>query len=556
MKKMDIMKKMGKKGLVLVLSLTMVMGMMTGCGRSDDTASTAESGHSSHKNKTEAATSDEYICYETDNGCYDTSPSYCEEPCEDYYYYDTEEYSKAQENGFSVVTEQPFATFSANVDTASYANVRRMIEDGYTLDMIYEDAVRAEEFINYFHYDLEAPKGDDKFSVATEIAACPWNEDHQLMMVGMATQELDMDDAPESNLVFLIDVSGSMADDDKLPLLQQSFKELVEELDEDDTVSIVTYASGVEVVLDGAKGSEKRKITEALEDLMAGGSTNGEGGIQKAYQTAEKHFIKGGNNRVIMATDGDLNVGVSDTDDLEDLIEKKRDSGVYLSVLGFGAGNLKDEKMERLADCGNGNYSYIDSLFEAKKVMVEEMGSTLVTVADDVKIQVEFNPVNVYSYRLIGYENHMLAAQDFNDDTVDAKEIGAGHQIVALFEVIPAGSKDAVASRYSVDQVDLDVPVSQYENEYAYVGVRYKEPGASESDLINYTFEKDDITTNPSENFQFAAMVAEFAMILSDSEYKGTSNFEDIMTAYKELDETDEYQDEFYSLVRLMAKRG
>ena len=447
------------------------------------------------------------------------------------------------------------STFSADVDTASYANVRRMIEDGYTLDDINPDAVRAEEFINYFSYDLKLPKQGEKFGVTTEVGTCPWNEDHLLMMVGMRTQAIDMSEAPDNNLVFLLDVSGSMSDDDKLPLLQKSFKELVEELDENDTVSIVTYASGVETVLKGAGGNEKEKICNAIDELYAGGGTNGEGGIQRAYQLAETNFIEGGNNRVILATDGDLNIGISEPDELEKFIEKKRDSGIYLSVLGFGTGNIKDNNMERLADCGNGNYAYIDSLFEAKKVLVEEMGATLVTVAEDVKLQVEFNPQNVNAYRLIGYENRMLEATDFNDDTKDAGEIGAGHTVVALYEIISVGSKDEISLKYQGEKNDDKGYSSGYGDEFATVSIRYKEPGENESKLKSCVVDDGDFSNHPSDDYVFASLAAEFSMILSDSPNKGDATLEGILKTYSTLDIDDEYKEEFYYLVKMMAKR-
>jgi Ca-activated chloride channel family protein len=480
-----------------------------------------------------------------------------EEDClvPDYPDYNTEEYEKAEENGFYLTAVQPLSTFSADVDTASYSNIRRMIEDGYTLDEINPDAVRAEEFINYFSYDLKLPKKGDMFGVTTEISTCPWNEKHELMMVGMRTEEIDMSKAPDNNLVFLLDVSGSMSDNDKLPLLQKSFTELVSELGENDTVSIVTYASGVNTVLDGVSGSQKDKICQAIDSLYASGGTNGEGGIQRAYQLAESNFIRGGNNRVILATDGDLNIGISEPDELEKLIEQKRESGVYLSVLGFGTGNIKDNNMERLADCGNGNYAYIDSLFEAKKVLVEEMGATLLTIAEDVKLQVEFNPATVNAYRLIGYENRMLDATDFQDDTKDAGEIGAGHTVVALYEIIPVGSQDEIALKYQNGNGNKQKTGDSYADEYATVSIRYKEPGKSKSDLVSYVVSQKNFSRNPSDDFVFASLAAEFAMILSDSPNKGDATLEGIMKTYATLDMDDEYKDEFYYLVKMMAKR-
>lgn len=574
------MKKKGifaKKGLAVLITASLISAMLTGCGGSDEGPL-----------KSPAADNEEAPYYENDAGAADEAEATtAEEPmepmtdgatqsagavaqnspsewkaeadnadCLPYWGYESngEEYEKAEENGFYITAVQPLSTFSADVDTASYANIRRMIEDGYTLDEINPDAVRPEEFINYFSYDLNYPKRGEMFGVTTEIATCPWNEEHQLMMVGMRTEAIDMSEAPDSNLVFLLDVSGSMSDADKLPLLQESFKELVNELGENDTVSIVTYASGVETVLKGAKGNEKDKICSAIDELYASGGTNGEGGIQRAYQLAEAYFIKGGNNRVILATDGDLNIGISEPDELEKLITEKKENGVYLSVLGFGTGNIKDNNMERLADCGNGNYAYIDSLFEAKKVLVDEMGSTLLTIAEDVKLQVEFNPDRVNAYRLIGYENRMLEATDFHDDSKDAGEIGAGHTVIALYEIIPTGSRDEISLKYQGGSRE-DSQSRPYRDEFATVSVRYKEPGKTQSKLKSYVVDEGDFTRAPSDDFVFASLAAEFAMILSDSPHKGTATLEGIMEEYSTLDIDDDYKEEFYYLVRMMAKR-
>lgn len=561
-------KNMKVKGLTLVLTASILASLLAGCGMKDESAVEAPAADYEYVEETteecyeaeDYTEAEEYTEAEQSlmqdsvvtNGAMeyrDVMPEYYEED------YNSEEYEKAEENGFCMVTTQPLSTFSADVDTASYANIRRMIEDGYTLDDINPDAVRAEEFINYFSYDLNLPKRNEKFGVTTEVAPCPWNDDHHLMMVGMRTEAIDLDEAPDNNLVFLLDVSGSMSDPDKLPLLQDSFKELVEELDEDDIVSIVTYANGVDVVLSGANGNEKEEICDAIDSLYASGATNGEGGIQKAYRLAEANFIEGGNNRIILATDGDLNVGISEPDELERLIEDKRDSGVYLSVLGFGTGNIKDNNMERLADCGNGNYAYIDSLFEAKKVMVEEMGATFVTVAEDVKLQVEFNPATVNAYRLIGYENRMLEATDFNDDKKDAGEIGAGHTVVALYEIIPAGSEDEIVLKYQQSKEDVAHTDEKVSDDFATVSVRYKEPGKNRSQLESYVVGEGDWSRNPSDDFIFASLVAEFAMILSDSPNKGDATLEGILDEYEMLDVDDEYKDEFYYMVKMLAKR-
>lgn len=341
-----------------------------------------------------------------------------------------EEYSRWEEKGFSSVLQSPLSTFAADVDTASYSNLRRMITDGYSLEGIPEGAVRIEEMLNYFTYNYQEPKGNDPFGVTTVIGQCPWNEEAQLLMVGLKTEDIDYADAPASNLVFLLDVSGSMDSYDKLPLLQEAFGILAENLTEKDRISIVTYASGDRIVLEGAKGSQTGKIKRALNSLEAGGGTYGSKGIETAYRIAEENFIEGGNNRIILATDGDLNIGMTTEEELEELITEKKESGIFLSVLGFGTGNIKDNKMETLADKGNGNYAYIDSVREAKKVLGQEMTATLLTICKDVKLQVEFNPAVVAEYRLLGYENRALDRKDFEDDAKDAGEIGAGHSPV------------------------------------------------------------------------------------------------------------------------------
>ena len=352
--------------------------------------------------------------------------------------HNTEEYNHIEENGFRAVSVSPLSTFAADVDTASYANLRRMILEGQE---VWPDAVRIEEMINYFHYDYPEPEENAPFSVSTELTPCPWNPNTVLFRVGLQAPQPDWEAMPASNLVFLIDVSGSMNSPNKLPLVKQAFLLLTENLRPEDTISIVTYASQEAVVLDGVSGDEPEKIQAAIENLNAGGSTAGAAGIKTAYELAEKYFIKGGNNRVILATDGDLNVGVSSEGELTRLIEKEKKSGVFLSVMGFGDGNLKDNKLEALADNGDGNYAYIDSVLEAKKVLVEEMGGTLFTVAKDVKLQVEFNPEHIKGYRLVGYENRLMASEDFADDTKDGGEIGAGHRVTVLYELVPVDSE-------------------------------------------------------------------------------------------------------------------
>lgn len=469
--------------------------------------------------------------------------------------YNTEEYSSTTENGFKSAANNPLSTFSIDVDTASYSNVRRFIEYGSSID---PDAVRVEEFINYFGYDYSEPTTDDPFSVTTELSDCPWNDGAKLLLVGLKAKDIDMSKREPLNLVFLIDVSGSMFSEDKLPLVQKSFTMLTENLGEDDRISIVTYAGEDKVVLKGTSGADKEKITAAINSLEASGSTYGEAGINRAYELAEKYFINGGNNRVILATDGDLNVGLSSQEELTKLIEEKRESGVFLSVLGFGTGNYKDARMEALADSGNGNYAYIDSELEAKKVLVEEMAGTLYTVAKDVKIQVEFNPANVRGYRLVGYENRALADRDFADDTKDAGEIGAGHTVTALYELILNDG-----STYDPDlkyQQPTEMPVSFnnfYGDELLTVSLRYKQPDGDTSKKLEVPVSKDIYTAKMPPNMTFAAAAAEFGMVLKNSAYKGSASCGQILDLVEDYNyQGDEYKTEFVYLVRTMDKRG
>ena len=461
--------------------------------------------------------------------------------------WNAEEYKYVAENTWMNVKTSPFSTFAADVDTASYANVRRMLTRGQEVPV---DAVRIEEMINYFHYDYKAPTNGDPFSVTTEMAPCPWNENSRLLMVGLSAPELDTSERVNSNLVFLIDVSGSMDGEDRLGLVQRSFKLLCEELQPGDRVSIVTYASGDKIVLEGATGDEKAKICDAIEDLFAGGGTNGGAGIQSAYKLAEQYFIEGGNNRVILATDGDLNIGITDEGGLTRLIEEEAKSGVFLSVLGFGWGNISDTRMEALADHGNGNYSYIDSISEARKVLIEEMGSTLFTVAKDVKLQVEFNPALVKGYRLIGYENRTMAAEDFANDAKDGGEIGAGHQVTALYEVALIDSKQEVpevASRYGEDGT---VATGSLNGEYLTVNVRYKEPDGDTSKLLVFPVTDETYHEEMSENLSWAAGVAQAGMLLKKSEFAGTSELKSVLERLGKLEiaQNDEYRKEFLYL--------
>lgn len=458
--------------------------------------------------------------------------------------HNTEDYNAIYENIFLDTLNNPLSTFSVDVDTASYSNIRRFLNSSQKPPI---DAVRIEEMINYFTYDYPDPDGGEPFSVTTEIGQCPWNPENNLMLVGLQAQKLSTEELPPNNLVFLLDISGSMNASNKLPLLKSAFKLLIDELDEDDRVSIVVYAGAAGLVLDSTPGNEKDKILDALLSLEARGSTAGAEGINLAYSIAKENFIESGNNRVILATDGDFNVGVSSEAELIRLIEKKRDEGIFLTTLGFGTGNYKDSKMESLADKGNGNYAYIDNIAEARKVLVNEMGATLNTVAKDVKIQVEFNPGKVKAYRLIGYENRLLRNEDFNDDSVDAGEIGAGHSVTALYEVVPVDSDFEVSN---VDQLKYQESQLIDSSEIATLKIRYKKPKDIISKLLSKTVSEEDVGMT-SENLSFAAAVTEFGLILRESKYKGNSSYDHVLQVVKECDDSDDegYRNEFVKLI-------
>ncbi|MBL8027569.1 MAG: VWA domain-containing protein [Fibrobacteres bacterium] len=433
-----------------------------------------------------------------------------------------ESYNSTVDIDYCSVYEKPLSTFSIDVDAASYSNIRRFIDDSRVPPI---DAVRSEEMINYFSYDYPSPK-ERPFNVITEISKCPWNKEHQLVLVALQGKKIDLDKAPPSNIVFLIDVSGSMDDPLKLPLLQKSFALLVEKLRPIDRVGIVVYAGAAGVVLESTPGSKKKVIHKAIERLSAGGSTAGGEGIKLAYKMAQENFIKGGNNRIVLATDGDFNVGVSSDDEMVKLIEKERESGVFISVLGFGMGNIKDSKLEQIADNGNGHYAYIDNILEAKKVLVNEFGGTMFTIAKDVKIQIEFNPYKVESYRLIGYENRMLADKDFENDAKDAGDLGAGHTVTALYEVIPAKVVENTSEGDELKyQKHAYTDLATTSNEIMTVKLRYKEPDGKQSKLITKNVAWSDGDAVPSQNFRFASSVAAFSLILRESKFKGSADF-------------------------------
>ena len=431
------------------------------------------------------------------------------------YTQNTEEYNKFAANRFLPALNEPLSTFSIDVDNAAYSNVRRFINQG-TFPPV--DAIRTEEFLNYFTYNYPAPQEKDPVSITTEVSNAPWNTQHKLVHIGIKAKEVSTDNLPASNLVFLIDVSGSMSDANKLPLLKSSLKLLVKQLRPQDRVAIVTYANHTKEVLASTPGSDKAKILDAIDGLYASGGTAGGDGIQRAYRVAESNFTKGGNNRIILATDGDFNIGISSPRELEKMIETKRTSGIYLTVLGFGMGNYKDNRMKVLAEKGNGNHAYIDNLTEAKKVLVNEFGGTLFTVAKDVKIQVEFNPAKVQAYRLIGYESRLLEAKDFNDDTKDAGEMGAGHSVTALYEIIPVGVKSNFAP--NIDPLKYQKTEKNEKKmltdspELLTVKLRYKQPDSHKSSKMEVTvIDNNTPIKKSSENFRFSAAVAGVGMV-------------------------------------------
>ncbi|MEO7297875.1 MAG: von Willebrand factor type A domain-containing protein [Verrucomicrobiota bacterium] len=470
---------------------------------------------------------------------------------------DTARYPQYVENNFESVSQNPLSTFSIDVDTASYANVRRFLNEGR---MPPRDAVRIEEMINYFSYNYPQPKNGEPFSANIEIASAPWNKQHRLVRVGLKGKEIAQDKRPPSNFVFLIDVSGSMSPAERLPLIKQALRMLVKRMTENDRVAMVVYASSSGTVLESTSCANKEKILEALDRLEAGGSTNGGEGVQRAYALAEENFIKGGVNRVILCTDGDFNIGITSQNDLLDLIKQKAKSGVFLSALGVGTDNFKDALMQKLADSGNGNYHYIDTMEEAHKVLVQQMNGTLVTIAKDVKIQIEFNPALVSSYRLIGYEKRILATEDFNNDKKDAGEIGAGHTVTALYEIVPTGIEEN-EPRYATDNLKYQTKVapkakreiSNDNKELLTLKLRYKKPDGKTSKLMEVPVNDSGKEFNQaSTDFKFATAVASFGMILKESEHKGDANFNSVLKLAEKSkgDDKEGYRAEFINLVK------
>ena len=463
-----------------------------------------------------------------------------------------ETYKAIDEGGFKKTTKDPVTTFSADVDRASYSNVRRMLNYG---QKPHKDAVRIEELINYFDYDYASPAegGKTPLKATTTLSSCPWNPDNYLLRIGLQAKKIDFTKAPPSNMVFLIDTSGSMDEPNKMPLLKASFKLLLDNLRPEDRIAIVVYASQTGIALPSTPAKEKEKISKVIDDLVASGSTAGGAGLQTAYEVAEKNFLPKGNNRIILATDGDFNVGISSRDELQRLVEEKRNNGIYISVLGYGMGNYRDDMAETIANKGNGNYAYIDNFTEAKKVLVNEFGGTLYTVAKDVKLQLEFNPRYVKEYRLVGYENHALANEDFEDDKKDAGEIGAGHTVTALYELIPAKGATTDGLRYQKQVKE------GFANELAFLKIRYKDPVVKDAKSVEEStpipFTLTDLTQT-DDDYRFAAAVAEWGMLLRNSKYKAKSSYKQVIDLAKNAIGKDEegYRKEFIRLVELSEK--
>ena len=461
-----------------------------------------------------------------------------------------ETYKEIKENSFVAVAQQPVTTFSADVDRAAYANVRRIIGYGQIPP---KDAVRIEEMVNYFDYDYPAPEegSASPLRVSPELAPASWNPNHLLLRIGLQAKKIDLAKAPPSNIVFLIDVSGSMDEENKLPLLKSSFKMLLGQLRPDDKIAIVTYANGTKVALPSTSVKDKEKIIKVLDNLYASGGTSGGRGIQLAYEQAQKSFIKNGNNRIILATDGDFNIGINNTTDLEKFIEKQRESGIYMSVLGFGIGNYRDDMAETIADKGNGNYAYIDNITEAKKVLVNELSGTLFAVAKDVKLQLEFNPKYVKEYKLIGYENRMLANEDFTNDKKDAGEIGAGHTVTALYELVPSDGKVAQSLRYQSQELNE----KGKGNELGFLKIRYKDPKVKDAKSVEITeplvFNKKALKET-STDYRFAASVAEFGILLRDNSNKANATYDQVIELAEGAigKDPEGYRKEFVRLVK------
>ena len=535
---------MHKKKFLSAVLVTMMALSLVGCGSDSSSKSDSSYGQLDDLGASndggvysgETAAADNYYDYESYDNDY-VEPDF-----------NTEEYDDIKENGFIKVGTQSLSTFAADVDTGSYCNFRRMINDNMSIGDIPSGAIRTEEMINYFDYDVNG-KSEGKFTMNAEVHSCPWNEDNKLLMLTVQANDVDVTNNG-NNFVFLIDTSGSMADDDKAKLVTKSFNALADSLTESDRVSVVTYAGDTTTLLEGCPGDKTKQIKSAVaeaEDLTygTGGGTNGSGGIEKAYEVAEANFIEGGNNRVIIASDGDMNLGVTSNSGLTDLIREKKETGVFLTTLGYGSGNYSDSNMESIADAGNGNYYYIDNLDEARHVLVEKLKETTVTVAKDVKMQVEFNPNYVAEYRLIGYENRTMAADDFEDDTKDGGEVGAGQQVVVCYELVLGTGNNGKDLKYQDESTLSD---AAYSNEVLTLSINYKEVDEDKSQTESYPVLDED--TETSDDFKFVCGVIETSMVVRDSDYKGTATISDARNLAKDGSKGNEYREEFARLLK------
>ncbi len=551
---------MMKRKIAMMLCAMMVMGTLTACGGGEQTADAMNNGGSymntatgSSSNSSAQMKAEDYYYEgvsmemateaETTNGMYTDSvegePPYME--------FNTEEYNYIKENSFLSVAKSPLSTFAADVDTGSYTNFRRMVNDNYSLEDIPQGAIRIEEMINYFDYEIEEAEDEKRFTVDYEIQTCPWNEENELLMLSVKAKDVDLE-STGNNFIFLIDSSGSMNRQDKGELAIKSFKLLAETLTENDRVSIVTYSGSSRVVLESCAGDKYKKICKALDSIDFGGGTNGSGGITAAYELAEENFLENGNNRVIIASDGDMNLGVTSNAGLTDLITEKKETGVFLTVLGYGSGNYSDANMESIADAGNGNYYYIDCMDEANRVLVEKLKQTTITVAKDVKLQVEFNPLEVAEYRLIGYENRVMAAEDFEDDTKDGGETGAGQTVTVLYELVSADADKAGSDlKY---QTDRELTEDALSGEVLTLSVRYKEPDGDKSVEENFVVvdEEDEM----SADFSFAAGVAELGMIINDSAYAGTAELDSAYDLVVEGSADNKYREQLADMIKTL----
>lgn len=464
--------------------------------------------------------------------------------------FNTEEYNHIDENSFLTVSVSPLSTFAVDVDTGSYTNFRRMVEDNYSIEEIPHGAIRTEEMLNYFEYDIPQADDDNTFAVAYEIGKCPWNEENKLLMMSVKAKDVE-NDTCDNNFVFLIDSSGSMNNSDKGPMAIKSFKMLAKTLNENDRVSIVTYSGSSEIILDSCSGDKYKKICKALDSIEFGGGTNGSGGITAAYELAEENFIEGGNNRVIIASDGDMNLGITSNGGLVDLITEKKETGVFLTVLGYGSGNYSDANMESIADAGNGNYHYIDCLKEAERVLVDKLKQTTLTVAKDVKLQVEFNPLEISEYRLIGYENRTMAAEEFDDDTKDGGETGAGQTVTVMYELVcNNGNMEGSGLKYQTDRKLTETAMS---GELLTLSIRYKEPVGEESTEEIFVVKDDGDYENISEDFLFAAGVVELSMILNESDYIGDATLDSAYELIIQGSGDDYYREELGDMIQTLG---